>query len=489
MTGNRTPRRGLPRLTRIFFGNWIATLGTILAAAALALLVLGLMVHIYYTVTDTPTNPYLNLVSFMVLPLVLAAGVALIVYGGVVWRRRELRQPQTVAIEVGGADFLRKVAVTAVAAVVLFFLVGSFSYQAYHFTDSPEFCLKVCHQVMAPEGVAYERSPHAHVRCVECHIGPGASWFVRSKISGLRQVAAVLTGDYHRPIPTPVENLRPARETCEHCHWPAKFHGAKLVVHERRSPDRDNTLSVTSLVVKVGGSPKPGLPSTGVHWHVDPRNRVRYRSLDRRRTRIVEVVQQTPDGEVTYRTDEADSAGGEWRTMDCIDCHNRPTHIFQRPGDAVDAAFAAGDLDPAVPWLRGEAERALREVVPGAATADSLAAWLRDAYRVRHPDDLPALESVLARTAAVLAGILEGNVFPSMNITWGTYPDLLGHRDVNGEIADVGCFRCHDEEHESDDGRVISQDCDACHLLLAEDEADPENWPEFLSDLVTAGGP
>ncbi len=486
MTDRSTTRRGLSRITRILFGNWIASLGTIIATASLALLVMGLMLHIYYTISGTPANPYLNLVTFMILPLVLVTGIVLIGVGGVVWRRREATTPQTVALEVGGAAFMRKVTVVAAVAVVVFFLVGSFSYEAYHFTDSPEFCLKVCHQVMAPEGVAYERSPHAHVRCVECHIGPGASWFVRSKISGLRQVLAVMTGNYHRPIPTPVHNLRPARETCEQCHWPAKFHGSKLVVHRRRAPDAENTLQVTSLVVKVGGLPQPGSTATGVHWHVDPANTVRYRFLDDERQQIVEVVQQTPDGEVRYLSPEApaDSTLGTWRVMDCIDCHNRPTHIFERPGDALDDAFAKGALDPALPWLRLEAERALREVTPGEGTADSLAAWLVAAYTERHPDDLDALRAGLDTTAAVLADILERNVFPGMNIGWGTYPTFLGHRDVDGEMADVGCFRCHDDEHESEDGRVISQDCDSCHLLLTEEEADPDSWPEFLSELV-----
>jgi hypothetical protein len=71
---------------------------------------------------------------------------------------------------------------------------------------------------MEPEYTAYQFSPHAKVGCVQCHIGSGADWFVRSKISGSYQLYAVAFKKYPTPIPTPIGNLRPAQETCEQCH-------------------------------------------------------------------------------------------------------------------------------------------------------------------------------------------------------------------------------------------------------------------------------
>jgi hypothetical protein len=357
--------------------------------------------------------------------------------------------------------------------------LGLFSFEAYHYTDSNQFCSYVCHEVMAPEATAHATSPHANVICVDCHIGPGTSWFVRAKLSGMRQVIAVLTDDFSRPIPTPVENLRPARETCEVCHWPARFHGSQLVAHPRFDTDRENTLQTTALVLHVGGpeTHHKGSAASGIHWHVDPGNQVRYRHTDRGRQDIVEVIQTTSEGELRYLRDaDADTSEGEWRTMDCLDCHNRPTHIYDLPHRAMDTALAVGSLDPTVPWLRKEGERVLREVEPNGDTAALIAEHLRNIYRENHPEDLAALEAQIAPTAAELARILERNVWPAMKITWGTYTSNISHFDNEGEISEGGCFRCHDGGMTTADGAEINSDCDACHALLAVEEP---HWEGF----------
>jgi hypothetical protein len=467
-------RRRFTALAGVFWANGWTVAGSVLVLAALFLLVVFLGLHLYGALLARPAHPYVGLIGFMVLPGLLVLGWVLIGFGQLV-RRLRSRRTGSAGPALEGERLLRRGATVGLITAVVLVVLGTFSYEAYHYTDSVGFCLEVCHQVMRPEGVAYARSPHANVACVDCHIGPGASWFVRSKLSGLRQVVAVLADSYSRPIPTPVENLRPARETCEVCHWPARFHGAKLTVRQHFEPDRPNTPTVTALVLKVGGLPRPGAPATGVHWHVDPRNEVRYRAADAERREILEVVQSTPEGEVRYLREgvDPDGDGGVWRVMDCIDCHNRPTHVFELPEQAVDEALADGRLDPALPYLRREAVRALRAVQPGDDTADSLASWLRATYEREHPEDLAALSGALPATTRELAAILERNVFPGMAITWGTYPINLTHFDAAGELSDGGCFRCHDEEHVSAGGQTISQDCDACHTVLAWRE---EEW-------------
>ncbi|MBU0743268.1 NapC/NirT family cytochrome c [bacterium] len=470
-----------------FYSNWITTLGSVVSLVAVALLFMALLINLYNAFLNRAANPYVGMITFMLLPGLLVAGIVMILLGTLVHRRRRrLGKAGTSAVEIGGAEFWRKAALVGLLAVLGMIVFTSFGYEAYHYTDSSEFCMKVCHEVMKPEGVAYERSPHANVECVECHIGPGAQWFVKAKISGLRQVVAVLGGTYSRPIPAPVHDLRPARETCEVCHWPTKFHGSKLITRKHTEPDRENTRSLSSLVMKVGGHPQPGVRATGVHWHVDPANEVRYRAVDEKRQVIVEVVQKTPDGEITYALEDAESGAdeGEWRVMDCIDCHNRPTHIFEAPGQALDEAFAAGLLDRGVPWLRKTAERALQDVVPGEDTAGLIADYLTEAYTRDHPEELSALRAALPGAAMQIADILERNVFPGMAITWGTYASNLGHMDIDGEMADTGCFRCHDEMHVSEVGRCISQDCDACHTLLSERETDPDALPEYVAGYL-----
>ncbi len=120
-------------------------------------------------------------------------------------------------------------------------IVSLAAYRGVEYMDSVAFCGQVCHSVMKPEFVAYQDGPHSRVTCVQCHIGSGASWFARSKLSGTRQVFAVALNTYSRPIPSPVENLRPARDTCEQCHWPEKFHGDK-VAQKSSTPTTSRTL-------------------------------------------------------------------------------------------------------------------------------------------------------------------------------------------------------------------------------------------------------
>ncbi len=464
----------------LFWHNWVCALGSLLTITATALLLLYLLLFLFNLVVDRAGNPYLDLVAFMVLPGFLVMGGGLLLAGNVIHRNRVRRGvPVNAATVEGGDALIKKALLVAGLAFVVMLGVGGFSYEAYHYTDSNTFCATVCHEVMAPEAAAYERSPHSRVKCVACHIGPGAEWYVQAKISGIRQVIAVMTDDYSKPIASPVENLRPARETCEVCHQPDKFHGSRIMMSKHYLPDADNTETVTAKVMHIGGPGTRGGSARGIHWHVDPRNQVRYRHTDRQRQDIVEVVLKTADGEVRFLKDGAqensdqESGEGEWRVMDCLDCHNRPTHQFELPGPALDEAFAAGLLDRGVPWLRKVALQVLQDVTPGVRTRQDLAAAMGEIYRSEHPQAWPAAQEVLDPTARELAAILERNVFPQMNIQWGTYPSNLSHFDGEDELGTGGCFRCHDEEHTTADGRTIAQDCDLCHEILAYQE---EGW-------------
>jgi len=461
----------------LFWDNWLAAAGSMLVLVSVFLMVLLFLLYLYNSIAGHDSNPYVDLIGFLVLPGFLVLGVVLLLFGNMLRRSREKREGQPHTIDLGAPELLRKAIIVSVISFVVLIGVGLFSFEAYHYTDSNQFCSTVCHEVMAPEAAAHASSPHANVKCVDCHIGPGASWFVRAKLSGIRQVFAVLSDDFHRPIPTPVENLRPARDTCEICHWPSRFHGSRLVVHPRFMPDEENTVTSTALVLHVGGPDTPYTPATkatGIHWHIDPGNQVRYRHLDRERQEIVEVVQRTAEGEIRYLRDgaEADTSLGTWRVMDCLDCHNRPTHIYDLPHRALDVAFAVGALDPAVPWLRKEAEKVLRAVEPGDDTEAFIAAELRTAYQADHPDDLAALDAQLQPISVELARILERNVWPAMDITWGTYRSNLSHFDNEGDFDDTGCFRCHNEELTAESGATIEQDCDSCHAVLAVEEED-----------------
>jgi hypothetical protein len=303
------------------------------------------------------------------------------------------------------------------------------------------------------------------VTCVQCHIGPGAPWFVKSKLSGARQVLAVLANSHRRPIPSPVSDLRPARDTCEQCHWPEKFHGDKVEVRREYAPDEANTETVTTLRIHVGGgSEKLGVAS-GIHWHMNVANRIEYIATDDKRQTIPWVRLTDRQGRVReFRvpdvSDEA-LARGERRLMDCMDCHNRPSHPFNpSPERAVDGAIGIGEISRELPFIRREAVAALNDKYESREAAErGIADRLRAFYQKNYPNVLKERGPLVDRAVLVSQVLYRRNVFPRMNVTWGSYPNNIGHMDA------PGCFRCHDDNHKSKDGAVIRQECELCHTI------------------------
>ncbi len=235
------------------------------------------------------------------------------------------------------------------------------SYKAYEFTESTSFCGQLCHTVMIPEYTAYQLSPHARVACAECHVGAGATWFVKSKLSGSRQVFATIFNTYPRPIPSPVRNLRPAQETCEQCHWPKKFYGGQLKVFSHYASDEKNTLRQVRMLIKTGGGdPATGAPE-GIHWHMNIGNKIDYVAADDKRQVIPYIHVEDLQGRVTeyYAKDSTlnkdQIAKAPRHHMDCVDCHNRPTHIYVPPDQSVDQALLARRIDASLPFIKQEA--------------------------------------------------------------------------------------------------------------------------------------
>jgi hypothetical protein len=295
---------------------------------------------------------------------------------------------------------------------------------------------------------------------VDCHIGPGAGWFVRSKLSGARQVVAVLLNSHERPIPTPVHDLRPSRDTCEQCHWPAKFHGDKVELFKEYGEDEANTESLTTVQLHIGGTDAGGTPR-GIHWHVAENNLVEYVAAGDDRQAIPYVKLTAPDGTVTEFFAEGVTAppAGEARRMDCVDCHNRPSHTFARSAErAINQALAAGAAPTDLPFLKREAVKLLKADYP--TQADGLAAipaQLTAFYRESYPELWTSRRPDVDKAATAVAELYRRNVFPSMKVSWGQHADNRGHMEF------PGCFRCHDDGHKAKDGRVIRQDCDLCH--------------------------
>jgi len=477
--GARGSRRGfwelLAQLTRpvvYLSANRISRVGVVLTTTSGITLLLTYAFQLY----GYQPNPYTGILIFLILPVVFVAGLVLIPFG--IYRRfRKERRLGRLPLTYPTVDFsqreLRRTALfiavmTAINVPIFVFA----SYRGTVYMDSVQFCGETCHQVMTPEYTAYKRSPHARVACVECHIGPGAPWFVRSKLSGSYQVLAVTFNLYPRPIPTPVRNLRPARETCEECHWPEKFSGDKFVVKTKSGDDEKNSPVKTVLLLHIGGRTLSN-SLVGIHGrHLDV---VTYVAADEKRQTIPWVSYRKEDGSVTeFVSTEAPPkpeqlARGERRLMDCMDCHNRPTHTFDMPEGAVNRAMAAGRISPSLPFVHKVAGELLRRPYPSKLAAQTeLPEALRQYYRTHYFSVYNSQRAQIERAAESLLEIYNGNIFPEMNVTWGTYPNNLGHQDF------PGCFRCHDGNHKSKDGREITQDCNACHNLLAMEDPDPK---------------
>jgi hypothetical protein len=414
-------------------------------------------------------GPYEDLATYIMLPGLFTTSVGFTLFGMYLkWRRTRAQGPQ--GIMPGATPPRRWLALFAAAAVTAGWLMLSVfgTYRAYQYSDSTAFCGLACHQVMAPEYTAYKNSVHAHVACVECHIGPGADWFVKSKLTGMHQLWAVSVHSYKTPIKTPLRDLRPAQETCEQCHWPGRFSGSVERVDTHYATDEQNTPTRYNLLMKVGGGHAEQGLATGVHWHVSTDWTVKYLPLDEKRQEIpyVRVIYNKENG----RTEEFFAPGFDrssvsaaaLRTMDCLDCHNRPSHIFRTPNRALDEALDKGLISPALPAIK----RTALEAIKGAykTTPEALAAIdaALDNYAKAHTLDAQQLK-LLAQAREQIKHIYSINFFPEQGVDYRAYINNLGHFEYKG------CDRCHDGKHKNaDKSKAINRNCDNCHLIIGQ---------------------
>lgn len=453
----------LADITRTKTGLVGAVITTVTALVFIALFVAGPM--------GFDGGPYFGLINFIGIPVLFIFGLLLIPVG--LWldrraRRRAGQDPGPVDVNLSNASTRRNIRIFIVATIVNVVILLVAAFEGYHAMESNEFCGTACHKVMSPEFTAWKVSPHNSVDCVECHVGPGPTAFVKAKITGSWQLASVALNLYPRPIATPVHNMRAASETCENCHSRKNFVGDKLKIISHTQDDEKNTDLTTVLMLKVGGM--KGDKMVGIHAHNDPRRVIKYRS-DPRREAIYEI-QAVEDGRVVqtwkgpdFEKPEARAATA-WRTMDCMDCHNRPAHTFDTAEHALDVAFTDGRLDRELPFLRREGLKAVAAEYPTQEAArDGITAALNAFYGKQTPAVAP---EKIAAASKTLGELYATNVFPQMNIKWGTYPNQISHAVVNG------CLRCHNGDHKAADGEAVASDCDSCHSQLADGEENPD---------------
>lgn len=500
---DKPARRG-PRFSPLFY-NWISYAGAWLTF--FIFLVEAFLFGIDFYAHSG--NLYLGLLTYVALPPFLILGLLMIPAGALIKRQRVRAGKTTLAPAAFRIDMALPhhrnsvlVFLTVVAVFLVMSLIGA--YKGFHYTESVEFCGVLCHQVMKPEHTAYLHGPHARVKCVECHIGAGADWYVRSKLSGARQVLRTISKTYDKPIKTPVHNLRPAPETCEQCHWPDKFFGTRDFRRTYHLTEGDNDPRWhMRMLLNIGG----GDQETGVHTRMNFEHNIYYAAEDERRQQITWVKAIRRDGkEIVYTSPdskfkETPPPPSAIRKMDCMDCHNRPAHQFRAPYRLVNDLLTRGEIDSSIPEIK---QKAMDVLAKKYATTDEamrqIPAALAGYYSEKHGTFYQENREKIASAADRLKEVFVLNFFPEMKARWDAFPDNIGH------LVSPGCFRCHDGEHRSAEGKIITRDCNTCHSIVEQGPPtqlersidgvpfkhpnDDDNWKEMnCSDCHTGANP
>ena len=455
------------RKTAGYAWNLISLVGIILALTATGLII----AFAGFEMITGVEHPYIGLLTYFLFPGMLIFGLLLVPLGA--WRVRKQRQehpeediPPYPRLDLNDPHRRRMVIFFILASALFVVIVSLAAIKGYEFTESTTFCGEVCHTVMEPEHTAWMNSPHAKVKCVECHVGPGAAWYVKAKISGMRQLYAVAFKTYPTPIHTPIENLRPARETCEHCHWPEKFYAGRQKIFYHYAPNEENTPRKIDMLIHIGSNPKAPT-SSGIHWHIG--KEVRFIASDKKRLEIPYVVVKESDGSLTeyMSTDKTltkdEVSKAEKRLMDCTDCHNRPTHIYHSPDLEMDLNFVSDRIDRSLPYMKKVAVEILNR--PYKTKEEAFATISRELpayYAKNYPKVAQEKGAAIKQAVERVQDIYSRNFFPAMKVQWNTYPDHIGH------FYTPGCFRCHDGKHKTATGKVISKDCNLCHDMLGQ---------------------
>ena len=396
--------------------HWVTGVGVVLTTASAAVFLAFVFQRF--------DNPYIGIIIFLIIPAFFTLGLILMPLGVVLAARRAGGYSQLMAhLPPSGPQLGRLGWAIAFATLANAAILTAAAYHGAAVMDSTQFCGETCHSVMNPQYVRYQQSQHGRVACVDCHIGSGAASFVEYKLAGVRQLIRLTTNTYHRPIPPAMDRMRPATAICEQCHSLRTMHEDRLKIIRHYNNDEQSSEKFTVMFMKIGSKIHKAHVGRDIEYGGDAPDPQTISSV-------------TVDGK-TYAVEGA-APGTFRRKMDCMDCHNRAGHDFQTAEAAVDQAISEGRLDRSKPFTHRDAVAALQGKLP------------------------------IGQQPMAVRQIYLANVFPEMKITWGTYPDDVGH------LASPGCFRCHDGQHVTKGGDTITQDCSACHEPIAVDERNPE---------------
>lgn len=452
--------------------NWTSIIGATIATITLFMIIFLFTISTFLN----RGGSYIGIIIYIVLPAFLIAGLLLIPIGMLLNRKKREKGggkadfKKLPHVDLNNPKHRNATIVFIIGTLIYFFLSALGSYEAFHYSESVEFCGTTCHNIMIPEYTAYQNSPHARVKCAECHVGEGVDWYVRSKLSGLRQVYKTIMDEVPKPISTPIHDLRPARDICEKCHWPQKFYSRTIRMQRHYLRDEANSEWDINLEMKVGAKFSALGLEEGIHWHINPNVSIEYISTDDKRQEIpwVKYINKVSGKEIIFESQENkveanDLKKFELREVDCIDCHNRPSHNYQAPEFFINNAITAGLISNKLPEIKSISVEVCSEKYDSTSIAmREIKKKMIEFYEENYPEIFEEDSAVLDSSIVHLQKAFSQNIFPEMQVRWDKYPINIGH------IKSNGCFRCHDGNHIADSGEVISKDCNLCHLINAQ---------------------
>jgi nitrate/TMAO reductase-like tetraheme cytochrome c subunit len=450
--------------------HWLGVLGAITASFAFVLF----WVLFISQKMGLLENPYAGIFTFFVLPAAFFFGFVLIPIS--LWRFkkktgvgfRTMFSDAFLEEHGGGTHSHRALPLFLAISFINLLFWGLGASSGFHYLETPEFCGTTCHPVMTPEWTVYQTSPHANVACVDCHIGHTLAGKVATKANGAYQVYSLTFDLFDRPIHTPVTTLRPAHETCQECHHQdyRQKQTFRTRIHFRE--DEENTKYYNTLVMKLTAQTEPR--RIGIHNHATKTSTTTYIHEDEKRMNILYTRQEKIDGKVVeywkrgLEKHEVESEFPE-RTMDCTDCHNRVSHVYEDPVLAVEKRMEEGAINPGIPNIRARAVKVLtKEYGSTDEAARKIPELLDNYYKYTYPEAALIMEEEIKEAEQALVACYRRNIFPDMNIGWNTYPSMSTHE---------GCWRCHNNDLVNARGETLAFDCTHCHSIMSYEADQP----------------
>lgn len=462
------------KLPKSIYNN-ISAIGAILIVGSIIELILQFFILIF----SNQSGYFLGVFLFVFAPINLFLGVILILTGIKKKERTNKLKMQDGELDDEYISQRNALVVFIVGLGIFFIVIMIGNIKTMNFANSDAFCGEVCHSAMEPEFITYKNSKHDDVSCIHCHYNEDDDLLLKSKLAALRQITTILGGNYNLPLSTPSHTLRPIRSTCVHCHRPILFDPETIRLKEHYLVDEENSRWNINLVLKIGNEQTSEIFIKGIHWHVHPDNLVQYVSNNNKQEiPWIRYINKTRNDTTLY----IDNSSGfnlsyldtlEIWEMDCMDCHNRTSHNFMAPSQFINQQLSLGNIYSSIPEIKSNLLEICEEIFPSIDSLKTFSSlYIKEFYKENYIEYYESNEKIIISSIDAFVDEYAKNIFPAMNVSWQSYSSNIGH------LYYKGCFRCHNDLHKSEEGKILKRDCNLCHTITA--QGNPNNLEQAL---------